>query len=522
MKFKKKILTAGTLFAVTTPLAMVIACESKEDELVFDGYKETPREFTIAKNKILLEEFIKPVEKKLRQMVLDAYQIKTIPKAKEAKDKLEVLKAEVDSYLPKFKAFNDSIIGKEYNILSDTYLKALDLVDISTGSVTTEGNINRVYKQIKEQIGITLKNLTASALQGLVIYSDTQTKDKNNVTKNSFWVDENYINNNIDQTDEKLDWNNVTIAWSKAIAMKADQLSKKKQVTDDYELSEKLIEFARNAILVYTEDNGQPKVVQGDVNVKVERGNAASQEDVANAMLLLSDGKGNRVSWTNIGDTSKQDTSGVKWFKKDEFWFEKSAFQSAWHALDNSEGQKFIDQYRTYLETETGKKYPQNIDLLIRNSDDYYKFIEIAAKSVEHGRTALANLTPRVFKQLPDNKIFSIIIQKMAINGNITIVDDLSKIDTTTPVPNGVLIVSTDDSPWKLFPQIKDKKTLDDAVTTIANEYGEAGIKAMLMSTCIPGVDWSGTFKYLPINNFSDAGDADWRQPLARFVNGQS
>lgn len=539
MKFKKSIITAGTLLTVIAPLATVVACEDKHDELVFDGYKETPREFTISKNKELLESFIRPAQKVLRRMATRIALVNTIQKAKDAMNAVEADKKELDALVPKFDAFNESIIGKEYNNLSETYLKALDLVDRSVGNVTTQGNISRVYNSLKEVIGSTLRNLTTTALQGLVIYSDSEASDKTQVVKNSFWIDKSYVNANVDQTENqnKIDWTNITVAWAQIIVQKGNELRKTSK--NDYEVSEKLVEFAKNAILVYTEENGNPKVVPGDVDVKVERGSAASQEDVLKANAKLYDESGNKTSWTNVGDTSKLAAlnSSVKWFKNDEFWLPKSSFATAVAELlkpiTDSKGdpiidqngnsqtdKKYVDLYRTYLETETGQKFASDTDLIVRNSEDYYKFVEIASKSIQHGRDALAKLEPKAFKKLPDNTIFSIIINRMGLNDKITVIKSGVDPATVPVVSGGILIVSGDESPWGLFPQVKDTKTFDDAVISIANEYGEAGIKSALEAIYISDIDTAngGKLDWLKIDRFYDAGDLDWRQPLAIFV----
>lgn len=543
MKFKKAILSITTISSIIVPLATVVACESKTDELVFDDSNQTSREFTIDKNKDLQTRVIKPYENIFATIgglvPKDNKFVKTnLTMTEEFLKKLDDAKEEAKKINDEFIRFNHEIVDTKYNILDNTYLKALDYIDQKdSNNKVQKGLFNINYEAKRINLLGYYAGITAGILKELVAYSDTRTSDKNNVTQNHFFMDDAYIKSNLTAEDA----NNWKGDWADAITLKKEELEN--SLANDYKLAhepieiatakswirldaaKKLNEFANNAIVVYGKNvNGKETSLAGDVNVIVERGAAATHEDINNALNKLSDSNGKAVTWINVGD--QQTNTDINWFKKDEFYLPKAKVSDAFAVLKAKQQEVFIDEYKVYLEKETGKTFANEHELYIRNATDYYKLVEIVAKSVTAGRDALQKLSPIVFEPMTNNAIFQNAIKNLGIGGLVTVVSKDADVVSTSVVSNGTLVISRVGTPWEEFKletidSSKISAAFRDALLNIATNYGEKGFKAALKSVSIAGLDYTGAFGWQSIESFKQTDPTikkDWKAELADYI----
>lgn len=410
-KQNKILLSIGTVASIVAPLATVVACQDNKDELDFNIV--TQDEFALTNDKVknevtpILEEY-----KKFLNSEMSVYFPVAEDDFKAVQDKLSKFTSSDSSTTPEMVArmnelnakisnFEAGIANLDFNLTNRTYqkLKEYQYQTPTVISRTVAGIWSFVYnnlvgKQLYNQLVYTTDNVIANKQDML---------DTSKTHDNEFWIDTQAAAD-LFKDDLKADQNFKVIAidkpggWDQIVSglLKMAAGPKDAKVKPTTEEQIKTIEnwLQKNLIVWDGKDS-----VPGSLYTTVVRGNVASPIDIAKAKALVQQGQKNAKYSTVKGDYYNPSTGDTNVLFTPDYFFFKPI---------NNFDQTVMAEYKTYFD----KKYPgeeirelnpttnqpddRYVNTVVKDSEDWYKLVDILAKDKNHGKNNIEQLVTSV------------------------------------------------------------------------------------------------------------------------------
>lgn len=404
-KIKNKYLLAlGATIITIAPLATVIACDNKNDDLDFDAVSKDEFVFTNDKIKNEVVPLINEVEDYLLNELHKHYPVaeddygRIMAKLAYFSNDDKTIKTDAEKKIEelntKISKFEQSIAGTNFNTGNKTYQKLKEY----------QHKLPQIIESTSAGIwAFIYQNLYSAALSNQLVYgTDNLVADKTQVTgENIYWVDQVAVQklfDDIDAANAKVGkplttplaagatrtWNEVLKGiLSNAAGNPTDEEQPQPEPRKQVEWIENWI---NKNLVVWDGKNA----VSASIKVHVERGNVASPVDVAKLKALVKDGQKN----------IKYDKSALKLELEPE-WFIPDQNHFFIPSLDNSIVLQLSQDYKDYM---TKKYTTPNSNFEPEDSEDYYKLIDEIAKDRNTGKQSLEILKTEVigFKQLSD------------------------------------------------------------------------------------------------------------------------
>lgn len=385
-KRNKYLIGLGATVATFAPIASIVACDSSKDELDFQAVNKDEFVFTNTKVHDTIVPIIADIEKFLNSELSKNY-----PVAEDDYDnvikKLAFFESDNQSVVPKAKEFIDSvnkrisdfgsgIEGTNFNIANRTYQKMMDY----------QAKLPTIIKNTASGIwAFIYNNLVQKALMDQLVYSslDNQVPNKADVkAANLYWVDSTAVEKLFDDIDAARAKANkppldkpaagTQRTWNDIIKAITSNAANNPMDEDDVQPSAKdQVEWIENwlnkNLVVWDGKNA----VAGSIHIHVERGNVASQIDVAKAKALVLPNQKNIVY-----DLPEQIMIGDKSYLIDETHFQ---LNDVYITVPQA--------YKDYLQN----KYNDNSlsDCAVKDADDWYKLVDEVSKDPKEGKQNL-------------------------------------------------------------------------------------------------------------------------------------
>lgn len=452
MKVKKYLISLGTVAAAITPLAILVSCGKKSDELDFDSVSKDEFIFTNDMVKTKIVPIINDIEKFLYNELNKNYPVaeddydKTITKLAyfESKDSSIIPFAvqKYNEFNEKISKFEESVVGTNFNVMNRTYLKLKDY----------QRKIPIVIKNTAAGIwSFIYNNIATKALANQLVFSslDNRVAKKGDVIgENLYWVDLSAAEKLFDATNAarakampaqepipkpaagvERTWNEiVSEILANAAGNPTDEQAIQPSPSDQVDWVEK---WLNDNLVVW---DGQ-KAVQGSIHTHVERGNVPSQLDVIKAKALVKSGQTNIVFDTvnqiavNAGeyliDSNHFRVKEVSFQVPDEYW----KYIQSKYSIDISK--------MTNAEKEAAKS-------TIKDADDWNKLIDEIAKDKTNGRVNLNLLKTNIKLYSPLSELGSLVFQKLASYINSTTRVFFTKYEESAPDQYGQTLTVID------------------------------------------------------------------------------